>query len=196
MNSDLSALKKYDYLSFKNAKDHGISKYRFYQYVKDNNLVKIDRGIYCKKNNLVDELFLIYQKCPQVVFSHDEAFYFYNLSDREPLVHTLTIYSGYNTHRLKVKSDLKIKIFNVKKELMDVGKVFVKSSFGNEIPMYNLERTICDLVRSRNSIEIQEFTSVLKNYVKRNDKNLNLLMEYAKLFNIDNILKKYMGVLL
>lgn len=196
MNNDLSVLKKYEYLSFKNVKDHGISKYRFYQYVKDNNLVKIDRGIYCKKNNLVDELFLIYQKCPQVVFSHDEAFYFYNLSDREPLVHTLTIYSGYNTHRLKVKSDLKIKIFNVKKELIDVGKVFVKNSFGNEIPMYNLERTICDLVRSRNSIEIQEFTSVLKNYVKRNDKNLNLLMEYAKLFNIDNILRKYMEVLL
>ena len=35
------------------------------------------------------------------VFSHDEAFYYYGLTDREPLVHTLTIYSGYNVHRLK-----------------------------------------------------------------------------------------------
>lgn len=196
MNKDINELKRNGYLSFKNAKDFGISKYRFYQYVRDNNLVKIDRGVYCKSDDLVDELFLIYQKCPQVVFSHDEAFYFYNLSDREPLVHTLTIYSGYNAHRLKVKRTNKIKIYNVKKELMDVGKVFVKNSFGNEIPMYNLERTICDLVRSRNSIEIQDFTSVLKNYVKRDDKNLNLLMEYAKLFNVDNVLRKYMEVLL
>ena len=38
------------------------------------------------------------------VFSHDEAFYYYGLTDREPLVHTLTIYSGYNVHRLKAVS--------------------------------------------------------------------------------------------
>ena len=62
--------------------------------------------------------------------------------------------------------------------------------------MYNLERTICDLFRSRNSIEINDFTTVLKNYVLRKDKNLNLLMEYAKLFNIRNIVRKYMEVLL
>lgn len=194
MSEDLNLLKKYDYLTFKNAKDQGISKYKFYQYVKDNNLEKIDRGVYIQKNNFIDELVLIYQRCPQLVFSHDESFYFYNLSDREPLVHTFTIYSGYNTHRLKEKGNYKI--YNVKKELLDVGKVFVKDSFGNEIPMYNLERTICDLIRSRNSIEIQDFTTVLKNYIKRNDKNLNLLMEYAKLFSISNIVRKYMEVLL
>ena len=194
MSNDLNLLKEYDYLTFKDAKNHGISKYKFYQYVKDNNLEKIDRGVYIQKNNLVDELVLIYQKCPQVVFSHDEAFYFYNLSDREPLVHTFTIYSGYNTHRLKEKSNYKI--YNVKKELLDVGKVYVKDNFGNEIPMYNLERTICDLFRNRNSIEIQDFTTVLRSYVIRNDKNLNLLMEYAKLFNISNIVRKYMEVLL
>ena len=194
MSEDLNLLKQYDYLTFKNAKDQGISKYKFYQYVKDNNLEKIDRGVYIQKNNFIDELVLIYQRCPQLVFSHDEAFYYYNLSDREPIVHTFTIYSGYNTHRLKENGNYKI--YNVKKELLDVGKVFVKDSFGNEIPMYNLERTICDLIRSRNSIEIQDFTTVLKNYIKRNDKNLNLLMEYAKLFSISNIVRKYMEVLL
>ena len=194
MSEDLNLLKKYDYLTFKNAKDQGISKYKFYQYVKDNNLEKIDRGVYIQKNNFIDELVLIYQRCPQLVFSHDEAFYYYNLSDREPIVHTFTIYSGYNAHRLKENGNYKI--YNVKKKLLDVGKVFVKDSFDNEIPMYNLERTICDLIRSRNSIEIQDFTTVLKNYIKRNDKNLNLLMEYAKLFSISNIVRKYMEVLL
>lgn len=194
MSEDLNLLKKNDYLTFKNAKEQGISKYKFYKYVKENNLEKIDRGVYIQKNNFIDELVLIYQRCPQLVFSHDEAFYYYNLSDREPIVHTFTIYSGYNTHRLKENGNYKI--YNVKKELLDVGKVFVKDSFDNEIPMYNLERTICDLIRSRNSIEIQDFTTVLKNYIKRNDMNLNLLMEYAKLFSISNIVRKYMEVLL
>ena len=62
--------------------------------------------------------------------------------------------------------------------------------------MYDLERTICDLIRSRNSIEIQEFNSVLKSYVSGKDKDLNRLMEYAKLFRVDKVIRKYMEVLL
>ena len=79
---------------------------------------------------------------------------------------------------------------------MDVGKIMVKDNCGNEIPMYDLERTICDLMRSRNSIEAQEFNSVLKAYVSRKDKDLNRLMKYAKLFRVDNVIRRYMGVLL
>ena len=50
---------------------------------------------------MIDELEMLHRRCPMGVFSHDEAFYYYGLTDREPLVHTLTIYSGYNVHRLK-----------------------------------------------------------------------------------------------
>ena len=51
-------------------------------------------------------------------------------------------------------------------------------------------------MRSRNSIEAQEFNSVLKAYVSRKDKDLNRLMKYAKLFRVDNVIRRYMGVLL
>jgi hypothetical protein len=88
------------------------------------------------------------------------------------------------------------KVYTVKKELLEVGKTIVEDNCGNQIPMYDLERTICNLVRSRNSIEIQDFNSVLKSYVSRKDKDLNILMEYAKLFRVDKILRKYMEVLL
>lgn len=110
------------------------------------------------------------------------------------MVHTLTIYSGYNVHRLV--ADGKCKVYRVKKELLEIGKTFVQDYCGNEIPMYDLERTICDLFRSRNSIEIQEFNAVLKAYLARKDKDLNKLMEYSKLFHIKNIIQKYMQVLL
>ena len=104
---------------------------------------------YAAKDTWIDELEMLHRRCPMGVFSHDEAFYYYGLTDREPLVHTLTIYSGYNAHRLKEDG---YKVYTVKKELLDVGKRTVKSNQGNEIPMYDLERTICDLVRSRSSI--------------------------------------------
>ena len=80
--------------------------------------------------------------------------------------------------------------------MLDIGKIIVQDNCGNDIPMYDLERTVCDLMRSRNTIEVQEFNSVIKSYVARKDKNLNRLMEYAKLFRLENIIRRYMGVLL
>lgn len=72
----------------------------------------------------------------------------------EPLIHTLTVYSGYNAHRIKAAG---CKVYSVKKALLNMGRIMVLDNCGNEIPMYDLERTVCDIARSRNSIEVQDF---------------------------------------
>lgn len=187
-------VQKYDYVTPDIAGKFGISKYKFYKYIQKEGFKQLSRGIYLSPDEWVDELFLLHKKCPQAVFSHDEAFYYHNLTDREPLVPTFTIYSGYNSHRLK--ESIECKVYTVKKELLNVGKITVKSNSGNDIPMYDLERTMCDLIRSRNSIEVQDFNTAMKAYVVRKDKDLNRLMEYAKLFRVDNIIRKYMELLL
>ena len=184
----------HDYLTPKIAGDSGISKFKFYKYIRENGLEPVSRGVYSTGTDWIDELYVLHRRCPNAVFSHDEAFYYYGLTDREPLVHTLTIYSGYNAHRLIAGGSCKV--YTVKRELLNIGKTVVKDSDGNMIPMYDLERTICDLIRSRNSIEIQDFNSALKAYVTRKDKDLNRLMEYARLFRVDNVIRRYMGVLL
>lgn len=187
-------IEKYDYFTYKDAKQKGISKFKFYKYIKENGLEKIHRGFYSTNTGWIDELYVLHRRCPNAVFSHDEALYYHGLIDREPLVHTLTIYSGYNAHRLII--DGNCKVYTVKKELLTIGKIEVKNNDGNIIPIYDLERTICDLIRSRNNIEAQDFNTALKTYVLRKDKDLNRLMEYAKLFHVDNIIRKYMEVLL
>ncbi len=183
-----------DYLTLEMAKQNGISKYRFYKFIHENGLERIGKGVYSSEGVLIDELYVISHRCPKAIFSHDEAFYYHGLTDREPFIHTITIYSGYNAHRLKV--DGKCKVYYISKELLNVGKIMVKDNFGNDIPMYDLERTICDLVRCRSSIEIQDFISALKTYIARRDKNLNLLMEYANKFGIDNVIRRYMEMML
>lgn len=154
----------------------------------------MSHGIYANKDTWVDNLYVLHQRCPQAVFSHDEAFYYHDLCDREPIVNTLTIYSGYNAHRLKASTNCKV--YTVKRELLDVGKIMVKDNYGNQVPMYNLERTIVDLIRSRSTIEINEFVTVLKTYSRRRDKDLHLLMEYAELFHVSKMVRQYMEVLL
>jgi predicted CopG family antitoxin len=59
-----------------------------------------------------------------------------------------------------------------------------------------MERTICDIIRSRKTIEIQSFQDALKQYAKRKEKNLRLLMQYAQQFHVDKMLNKYLEVLL
>lgn len=79
---------------------------------------------------------------------------------------------------------------------MNVGKIEVENSYGHKIPVYDLERTICDLMRSRRYFEIQDFQTAIKTYVKRQDKDLNKLMTYAPLFRIEKRIRQYMEVLL
>ena len=193
--SDMTSLvKNHDYLTPEIAEQSGISKFKFYKYVRENGLEPVSRGVYFTGPDWADELYVLHKRCPNAVFFFFFAFYYHGLTDREPLVHTLTIYSGYNAHRLT--ADGSCKVYTVKRELLDVGKIIVKDNDGNMIPVYDLERTICDLMRSRSSIEAQDFHSVLKTYVSRRDKDLNRLMEYAKLFRVDNVMRRYMEILL
>lgn len=177
----------------KNAFQRGIKKNTFYRFVTKYHFEKISHGVYLAPEAWEDESFVLHQRCPQAIFSHDEALYYHGLTDREPMQQTITIYSGYNTKSLKKSG---IKVFTIKKNLLSVGQIKYKNCFGHHIPIYDLERTICDLIRNRSSFEIQDFQAALKNYAARPDKNLNKLMSYAPLFRVEKILRRYMEVLL
>lgn len=71
-----------------------------------------------------------------------------------------------------------------------IGITTAQTPFGHSVPVYDMERTICDLIRSRNIIEIQTFQSALKQYVHRKDKNLRTLMQYAAMFHVEKILRQ------
>lgn len=177
----------------KNAIEAGISKHALYNFIRNNGFEKAAHGVYASPETWEDENYILSLRCPQGVLSHDEALYYHCLTDREPLQKTITIYTGYGTSRMVADG---IKVFTVKKELLDIGKEIVKTSYGHDIPLYNRERTICDLIRSRNRFEIQDFQTALKTYIMGKNKNLNRLMEYAKLFHVDKKIREYMEVLL
>ena len=172
---------------------NNFSKNSIYDFIKKNEMVKIAPGVYALPEVIVDETFTLSQRCTKGIISHDDALYYHGLIEREPFVHSLTIYTGYNPTRL---TESGYKVYTVKKDLLDVGKIIVRNNFGNEIPIYDLERTVCDLVRNRNQFEIQDFNFVLRTYVSKSNKDLNKLMKYAKLFKIDKIIRQYLEILM
>lgn len=171
----------------------GISKTVFYQYVKDNDLEKIGHGIYADGDAWIDDMYVLSLRCPGMIFSHEEALFLHGLTDREPLIHTVTVKTGYNPSRINPEE---CKVYTIKKDLYDMGLTIMKNTFGNEVPVYNIERTVCDIIRSRRNVEFQDFQSAIKGYVSRKSKDINLLMDYAEKLRVKKIVRQYLEVLL
>lgn len=171
----------------------GIAKPTFYAYVKEKNLEQVSHGIYMLPDAWKDGMYLLHLRCAQVIFSHETALLFHDLTDREPLRYSVTVKTGYNPSGLKGDG---IQVYTVKKELHELGLTSARTSFGHLVPVYDMERTICDLVRSRSHIEMQIFQDALKQYAHRKDKNLRTLMHYAAKFHVEKILRQYLEVLL
>jgi hypothetical protein len=88
------------------------------------------------------------------------------------------------------------KVYYIKSNLHSLGVITATTSFGNNVVLYNIERTICDIVRSRNKIDVQIFNDALRRYAVLKTADFILLGEYAKKFNVEKVLKQYMEVLL
>ncbi len=171
----------------------GISKPYFYEYVEKRELIREAQGIYMSRDAWSDPMYLLQLRCKQAVFSHDTALFLHDLTDREPVRYSITVKSGYNPSKLSADG---IKVYSLKQDLYELGITSMDTPFGHTVMAYNMERTICDIVRSRSAIEIQIFQDALKQYAKRKDKSLRLLMKYAKAFRIEKILNQYLEVLL
>lgn len=171
----------------------GISKPIFYDFIREKKLEQAAHGVYVSQDTWVDSMFLIHLRCGQAVFSHETALFFHDLTDREPSPYSVTVKRGYSPSRLKADG---VAVYTIKQELHEIGIVNLQTSFGHPVPVYDMERTICDLIRSRNNIEIQTLQGALKQYARQKDKNLRMLMNYAGLFHVEKILRQYLEVLL
>ncbi len=171
----------------------GISKPVFYEYVRDRCLERISRGIYLAKDSWLDSMYMFHLRFEQLVYSHETALLLHDLTDREPFNYSVTVKTGYNPSKMKAEG---IQVYTVKTGFYDMGLTTAQTPFGHMVPVYDVERTICDLIRSRSKIEIQVFQGALRAYVRRADKNLQTLMKYAAQFRVEKVLRGYLEVLL
>jgi predicted transcriptional regulator of viral defense system len=155
---------------------------------------RVSRGVYRSVATFIeDELFSFQSRYSSTIFSHETALYLHDLTDRAPLAYSITVPSGYHSQFL---NDSGHKIFYVSRDLFDLGIISMNTPHGNQVRVTDLERTICDIVRSRNQIDVQVRNTALKGYVKNKDRNLNRLHAYAKQFRIQTIVRDYLEILL
>ncbi len=175
------------------AAQRGISKAMLYKLCKEDKIYRIVKGQYILPDDMQDELLAISNRSERIIFSHETALYLHGISDRTPFEHTVTAPSGC-IPSAAIKSECKV--YYIKPKLFELGKTTLRTLAGNDVPAYDLERTICDVIRSRNKLGTETFLTALKMYAASPKKNLNQLNTYAKQMSVEKVLRQYLEVLL
>lgn len=170
----------------------GLHRSVLQEYVKRGEIYRFARGIYVQNNAWEDDFYLLQCKYSRGIYSHETALYLLGYTDRTPAKYTMTFPRGYNAPSLK-QENLIIK--RVIPENYEFGSTEIESPSGNTIRIYNLERTLCDIVRG-NNYDIQIVTEAMKRYATLKNKNIHQLMEYAEKLHVKKKVLRYMEVLL
>ncbi len=181
------------YITAKEIEKKNINRHHLRTLIEDGKVVKISRGFYSLENSFADNFYIMISKSKRAVFSNAAALYFHNLSDRNPSVYDITVpYSAGNSY----KREKNVNLHYVKKELLELGLIEMKSPFGMKVRVYDVERTICDIIKNKNKMDAEIFTKALQRYSKLKSKDINKLMRYAKQLKVDKKVREYMEILI
>jgi hypothetical protein len=104
----------------------------------------------------------------------------------------MTIPSGWNSQLLTDKNFL---FFYCKANLIERGVNEAETPYGLKVSVYDMERTLCDCLRSIEKMDRDLVLSALKQYMKNPVKDNVKLLEYAGTFKIRDTVRRYMEVL-
>lgn len=180
-------------LTTKQAEELGVSRTLLSKYVKHGLLERVEHGVYVLPGSAYDDMYVLGERSDYIVFSHDTALFLNGLSDRTPFMHSVTIPSNKSLPKAVKEECI---CYYIKSDLYELGIITKKTTFGNLVKCYDAERTICDILRSRNRLDEETVISAIKNYAQLKQKNLNKLGIYADRLRVVNKLKQYMEVLL
>jgi len=171
----------------------GVSREMLSQYANQGKLERVRRGVYLLPEYFEDEMFALQTAIPNAIFSHNTALHLQDLSDRTPLNFEVTIPKGYNGTNLRKKG---IDVYTVPKEIHSLGVTEVKTIYGNYVKVYEVERTLCDILKPRARMDISVVTDAFKWYAKRKKRDLLKLGKYSQILGVEKKVRSYMEVLL
>ena len=180
------------YFSLSQCIEHGITRYEISQMQKQGVIIKVKYGLYAFSDILEDELFIPQLLSNKIVYSNETALYFDGYSDQVPFTYTITVPRGY--HSKLLWNDFMVR--QTPAELFDMGIKEVRSPYGNPIKIYCIERTLCDLLKSRIDFNKERYIPAVQKYMRSKHKDLYKIMEFAKILNVESKIRPYLEVLL
>jgi predicted transcriptional regulator of viral defense system len=156
---------------------------------------KIKQGLYRWKDakfDVEEELVNVSKIIHHGVICLVSALAYYELTTYTSGEYTIAVGRNYNI-KLPDYPPIKLYYFSDKYYMDGIEKIDIN---GNIIKIYNIEKTICDCLRYGNKISKDIIIESIKEYVKRRDKNISKLMNYAAKAKVKDVVQKYMEVLM
>ncbi len=179
------------YISTKELLDMGIAKSSISRLASEGKLIRVSRGLFSIEDDFIDEMYVLHNRYKSAVFSHESALYLHGLTDRNPEIHVMTVGRNF---KAPFRKEYRVQFKYVDKAVLALGMEYKMSDLGNEIPVYDVERTICDIIKSDTKMDSYVVNSAIRQYVKKG--KLSKLMIYASKMGIEKKVRKKLEVLI
>jgi len=170
----------------------GIHKQYLANMAKDNEIMRIARGVYVSPTAFADDMFLLQAKHKMGVFSMGTALFLHNLTDQMPINFSMTFPQGYNTKNALADS---VRCHVQESRFHGLGIATCKSPFGSMVRAYDMDKTMCDIVKNKSKMDISMFTNAMKRYGESKLKQPAQAVKYAEVMGIEPEIRKYLEVL-
>ena len=181
------------YITTKEAENLDINSTFLSNLVNDKKIERVGIGIYKLPEYPIDNFYILSKSSKNMCFSHATALYLHNMSDRIPLIYDVTVPYNYSGNLLNNEN---VSLRYVKDDIFELGMIDVKTINDLTVKCYDLERTLCDIIKDKNRIDKEIYSKALKEYARDKDKNILKLVKYAKKLGIEQEVVELMEVLL
>lgn len=177
------------YITIRECESLGIHKNTVFTMAKNNSLVRMAPGIYALPETIPDELFILHLRFPSLVFSHETALYYLGYSDQAPFQYSVTVPNGF--HSVALKDYI---VIQQKTDFIWQGKIEVETEYKNKIPVYCIERTLCDLLHKPSNLDLERFVPAFKKYISSKERDNIKLLDFAKKTGVEKKIRTYIEV--
>lgn len=181
------------YITTKEAEDLKINSTFLSNLVNDKKIERVGTGIYKLPNYPIDNFYILSKSSKNMCYSHATALYLHNMSDRIPLVYDVTVPYNYSGSLLNNKN---VSLRYVKDDIFELGMIDIKTINNLTVKCYDLEKTLCDIIKDKNRMDKEIYSKALKEYARSKDKDILKLVKYAKKLDIEDEVVELMEVLL
>ena len=189
MEKTLEELFGKGYLTTERLMCQGIPFSRIDEWLSSGKIIKVDRGVYSLPNAPKDEMALIQYRYDRCIYSGITALSLHGLSDHISDSYHITFPQGYNPSSLK-DCLWNIDIKRCIPKIYELGKTDMWTRYGNEISVYDMERSLCDIVRGKGMSPFIVKTA-MKRYFTSSEKDVPLLRSYAEELHVSDRIAWY-----
>ncbi|RNL42947.1 type IV toxin-antitoxin system AbiEi family antitoxin domain-containing protein [Paraeggerthella hongkongensis] len=181
------------YVSASQATAAGIPRRKLTEAVGKGVLVQVGRGLYALPEVWEDPYLVAQHRFARGVFSDDTALFLHGMTDRAPFSLTMTFPRGYNA---TLAREAGIVCRTCADEVLELGLTELATQHGNAVKAYDLERTLCDLVRGQGIVDSQVVAPAMRAYARSPKRDVVKLVGYARKLGVERKIRTYLEVLL